>query len=191
MTQTSFDQTPLPNVETPRLLVRDMRLEDVTALLRHFGNKEVVQFVLTQPIKSWEQANEWLRWMGGYFNDAEAQRRTFALKDQDAFIGCGGLYGWNREGNFARIGFHILPEFRNEGYATEAATALMEWAWRAMKLNRLEAEIVQGNLIHQRVLEKLGFQREGTLRQRLLRGGKYYDVFLYGLLRCDYEGNCS
>lgn len=191
MTQTSVDQSPLPNMETPRLLFREMRLEDVTVLLQHFGNKEVVQFILTQPIKNWEQANEWLRWMGGYFNDAEAHRRTFALKGLDTLVGCGGLYGWNWEGNFARIGFHIMPEFRNEGYATEAATALMEWAWRAMKLNRLEAEIVQGNLIQQRVLEKLGFQREGTLRQRLLRGGKYYDVFLYGLLRCDYEGNCS
>lgn len=186
-----FDFTHFPVLDTPRLKLREITPQDVTSLLKHFGNPEVVKFIDMQPIKTLEQANEWLRWMGGFFASKDGLRWGVALKEDDTFIGSAGLHNWNREANYAEIGYDIAPQFWGEGYATEVAQVLVEFGFSNMKLNRIEADVVQGNIGSLRVLEKLGFKREGLLRQRLLKGGKYYDIYLYGLLRCDYTGECE
>ncbi|MCA9915760.1 MAG: hypothetical protein KC496_20535 [Anaerolineae bacterium] len=59
-----FDFTHFPLLETENIVLREMTPQDVNSLLMHFGNTEVVKFIGMQPIKTIEQANEWLRWMG-------------------------------------------------------------------------------------------------------------------------------
>jgi len=108
-------------------------------------------------------------------------------REDDTLIGSAGLHNWNREGNFAEIGFDIAYTYWSEGYATEVLQALIQFGWGNMKLNRIEAKVVKGNLESIHVLEKMGFKQEGVLRQRLLKGGKYYDIHFLGLLQSDYE----
>jgi ribosomal-protein-alanine N-acetyltransferase len=187
VTKREFDFTHFPIIETKRLQLREMSPEDVTALLKHFGNPEVVKFIGMQPIKTIEQANEWLSWMGGFFAARDGLRWGVVRQDDGTFIGSAGLHNWNREANYAEVGFDVASPYWNQGYATEVAHALVQFGWQFMKLNRIEADVVQGNIASMRVLEKLSFRKEGTLRQRLLKGGKYYDVNLYGLLRNDYH----
>ena len=181
-----FDFNEFPVLETERLKLRDMLPSDVTALLRHFGNPEVVSFIDSQPIKTIDQANEWLRWMGGFFAAKDGLRWGIVLKDDGEFIGSAGLHNWNREANYAEIGVDIAPPYWRQGYATEALKTLVQFGWEKMGLNRIEADIVKGNMASMRVLEKDGFKQEGVLRQRLRKGGKYYDVYQYGLLRSDH-----
>lgn len=178
-------------LESERLFLRNMTPEDVTLLLQHFGNPAVAKFVETQPIKTLDQANEWLRWMGGFWAAKDGLRRSALRKEDLAVIGVGGFHRWNREANYAEIGFDILPPYHNQGYATEVAQLLIEFGWQHLKLNRIEADATHGNMALMRVLEKLGFKREGILRQRLLKGGKYYDVHRFALLRCEYDGDCA
>lgn len=186
-----FDFTHFPHLETDRLILRQMTPADVNDLLRHFGNPEVVRFIDAQPIKTLDQANEWLRWMGSFFSASDGLRWGVERKTTGEFIGSAGLHSWNREANYAEIGYDLTPPHWGQGYATEVAQAIIEFAWEQMKLNRIEADVVSGNIASIRVLEKLGFRREGILRQRMRKGGNYYDVLLYGLLRCDYMGNCE
>ena len=54
-------------------------------------------------------------------------------------------------------------------------------------MNRIEAEVMQGNIISEKLLEKLNFVREGILRQWMLWNGQYYDMTMYSLLRTDYD----
>ncbi|MAU12255.1 MAG: GNAT family N-acetyltransferase [Anaerolineaceae bacterium] len=180
-----FDFKEFPALETDRLKLRDMLPSDVTALLRHFGNPEVVRFIDMQPIKTIDQANEWLRWMGGFFAARDGLRWGIILKGDDCFIGSAGLHNWNQEANYAKIGVDIAPPYWNKGYATEALSAVVQFGWDKMNLNRIEADIVKGNRASMRVLEKVGFKQEGILRQRLRKGGKYYDVYKFSLLRSD------
>lgn len=181
-----FDFTHFPVIETERLRLREVTPQDVNALLKHFGNPEVVKFIDMQPIRTIEQANEWLKWMGGFFAAHDGLRWGVVRKLDEQFIGSAGIHRWNREANYAEIGFDIASPYWNQGYATEVAHAIVRFGWQYMKLNRVEADVVQGNVASVRVLEKLSFRKEGTLRQRLLKGGKYYDVNLYGLLRSEY-----
>lgn len=186
MTQV-FDFSHFPRLETKRLQLREMTPADVTALLKHFGNPEVVRYIDMQPIRTIEQANEWLKWMGGHFADRDGLRWGIVLKDTETFIGSAGLHKWNRESRYAGIGVDVAPPYWGAGYATEIMSAVVEFGWKQMGLNRIEADIVQGNNASIHILTKLGFKSEGVLRQRLRKGGKYYDVHLFGLLRSDYE----
>lgn len=75
-----------------------------------------------------------------------------------------------------------------QGYATEAAEALLSWAFDALDLNRVQGETDTRNLGSARVLEKLAFTREGTLREDCIVDGEVSDTWVYGLLRREWLG---
>ena len=183
-----FDFSSFPALVTERLFLREMTPGDVNALLMLFGNPEVVKFIGMQPIKTIEQANEWLKWMGGFFAAKDGLRWGITLQD-GTFVGSAGLHRWNKEAQYAQIGCDIAYKFWGNAYGQEAMRAIIEFGWGQMKLNRIEAEIVSGNEGSVHVVEKLGFKKEGLLRQRLLKGGKFYDVLIYSVLRNEYPGS--
>jgi [ribosomal protein S5]-alanine N-acetyltransferase len=180
-----FDFSHFPTLDTDRLRLREMTPQDVTALLKHLGNPEVVKYMDMQPIKTREQANEWLRWMGSYFSAHDGLRWGVTLKADNTFIGSAGIGNWNREARYAEIGYDIAQPYWDNGYATEVSRAIIEFGINRMNLNRIEADIVAGNDASMRVLEKLGFQQEGILRERVYKDEKYYDVHLFGILKKD------
>ncbi|MDQ7024323.1 MAG: GNAT family protein [Anaerolineae bacterium] len=188
MNQRVFDFSSFPSLATERLMLREITPEDVTALLMHFGNPEVVKFIAMQPIKTIAQANEWLKWMGGFFAAKDGLRWGITLQD-GTFVGSTGLHLWNREAHYAQIGCDIAHKFWGNGYGQEAMREIIDFGWNQMKLNRIEAEIVMGNQASIHVMKKLGFQQEGVLRQRLLKGGKFYDVLIFSVLRQEYRGD--
>ncbi|MGJ3240050.1 MAG: GNAT family N-acetyltransferase [Anaerolineae bacterium] len=187
--QRVFDFSHFPTLETDRLILREIHPDDVNALLRLFGNTEVLRFIEMQPIKTIEQANEWLRWMGGVFASEDGLRWGITLKD-GTFVGSAGLHRWNREVHFAEIGCDIAHPHWGHGYGQEAMRTIVNFGWDYMNLNRIEATVVKGNNRSVHVMQKIGFKQEGTLRQRLLRGGKYYDIHIFGILRCEDRGEC-
>lgn len=73
------------------------------------------------------------------------------------------------------------------GYATEATCELLRWAFDAMDLNRVQAETDTRNAASARVLEKLGFVREGTLREDCIVNGEVSDSWVYGLIRREWR----
>lgn len=184
-----FDFTHFPSLQTERLILREIQPEDVNALLKLFGNKEVVRFIEMQPIKTIEQADEWLRWMGGAFANKDGLRWGVTLLD-GTFIGSAGLHRWNREAGYAEIGCDISYPFWGNGYGQEAMQRIINFGWERMNLNRIEASVVRDNNRSVHVMKKMGFKQEGTLRQRVLKGGKYYDVHLFGLLHCETMDDC-
>ncbi len=186
-----FDFSHFPLLETDRLKLREMTPDDVTSLLKHLGNPEVVRYIDTQPIKTKQQADEWLKWMGSFFAAKDGLRWGITLKQDGVFIGSAGIHGWNREARFAEIGYDLAQPYWGYGYATEVARQLTDFGFDRMMLNRIEADVVSGNEASMRVLEKIGFKHEGVLRERVYKGGQYYDSHLFALLRKDYQPNNS
>lgn len=181
-----FDFSHFPTIETERLQLREMTPADVTALLKHLGNPEVVRFMDMQPITTREQADQWLQWMGSFFSARDGMRWGIALKDTAELIGSVGIHGWNREARYAEVGYDIARQYWDNGYATEVLKAIVEFGFLRMNLNRVEADVVDGNTASMRVLEKIGFLHEGVLRERSYKGGQYYDIHLFSLLRKDF-----
>jgi RimJ/RimL family protein N-acetyltransferase len=81
------------------------------------------------------------------------------------------------------IGYALASKHWGQGYATEALEALLDHGFRALGLNRVEADIDPHNVGSARVLEKLGFRQEGYMPERWIVHGEPADTAFYGLLR--------
>lgn len=90
--------------------------------------------------------------------------------------------------NTARLGFGINRRYWGRGLATEAATAIVEWGFRVVGLNRIYARLDPRNLAGIRILEKLGMQKEGLLRSHRHQDEKPADEAIYGILRIEWNG---
>jgi RimJ/RimL family protein N-acetyltransferase len=104
-----------------------------------------------------------------------------------AFIGWCGLTRWNPDYRSASLGYCLSDAAWGHGYATEAARALLRWAFDTLDLNRVQAETDTRNLASARVLEKVGFVREGMLREDCIVNGEVSDSWVFGLLRREWR----
>lgn len=109
---------------------------------------------------------------------------TLAILRRGALIGAVGLVVSTKD-RHGELGYWLGARHRGEGYATEAARALVRWAFRRWKLRRVFAQVLAGNKASVRVLEKIGFLREGVRRKHIRKGGRWYDAHQFGLLRED------
>ncbi|MDR1402923.1 MAG: GNAT family N-acetyltransferase [Tannerellaceae bacterium] len=69
---------------------------------------------------------------------------------------------------------------------TEALETVIDFGFNSLEINRIEAEVMQGNIVSEKVLEKSGFKNEGVLRQWMYWNGNYYDMTMFSLLKKDY-----
>jgi len=94
-------------------------------------------------------------------------------------------YGPNRESGAYNLGIELVPEYRGQGYGSEAQAQLAAYLFATTDVNRVEAATDLDNIAEQRSLEKAGFRREGVLRGSQWRAGAYHDLVYYALLRTD------
>ena len=97
-----------------------------------------------------------------------------------------GDLAFKLEDRQAEIGFSFDPFFQGQGYAKEAAEALLEYAFIGLKLHRVHATTDPRNNASRRLLEKLGFRKEGHLLENLWFKGAWVDDLLFGLLARDW-----
>lgn len=91
----------------------------------------------------------------------------------------------------AELGYIIHPEAHDEGYGTEAAELCVQHAFDDRDLHKVWAQVIDGNDASRRVLEKVGFQREGKLREHEYANGERVDVVVYGLLASEWSDRSS
>jgi RimJ/RimL family protein N-acetyltransferase len=89
-------------------------------------------------------------------------------------------FGW-------QIGYVLVPSERGKGYCTEAVQLAVDYLFLSKDIIRVQAGTFTDNIASQKVLEKAGFQREGTIRKGMLAWGKWEDVCIYGLLREEWK----
>src|SRR5206468_5842893 len=95
-------------------------------------------------------------------------------------------FSWNKQCARAEIGFSLTRQYRSQGYMGEGLRGFIDYAFSALGMNRLEADIDPRNVGSAKTLERLGFVREGYLRDRWIVAGEVSDTALYGLLRRDW-----
>ncbi|SIR02049.1 Protein N-acetyltransferase, RimJ/RimL family [Haladaptatus litoreus] len=102
-------------------------------------------------------------------------------------IGEASLFDIERD--HGTIAYWLDADYRGNGYATEAVSLLLDYAFDTRGLHRVVAKIGDFNDGSQALIERLGFTQEGRLRDHLFSQGKYRDVFFYGLLRDEWTSN--
>lgn len=96
---------------------------------------------------------------------------------------CVGLIGTNAEWvpfRQAEVGYSLLSQHFGQGYGSEALATLSEYLFRECEFHKLKAQVVEGNQASRRVLEKNGFELEGTLRHNYLLRGEWVNDWVFG-----------
>lgn len=99
------------------------------------------------------------------------------------------LFDIDQSRDHAEIGYWIAPDEQGNGYATEAAALCLEHAFDDRGLHKVLARVFEHNDASMRVLETLGFQQEGRLREQDYVRGQYRDTHLFGILADEYESH--
>src|ERR1700674_1600475 len=172
-----------PALHTDRLLLRPHILADAPELARLAGAHEVAATTLRIPHPySVADAEAFIsEWQG-----AADERVAFAivLRENFAFLGGTGLRV-EKEHRHAELGYWIGTPYWGNGYATEAARAVLRYGFEVLNLHRIHASHFSGNAASGNILRKIGMKHEGRLPQHILKWGKYVDLELYGMLDTD------
>lgn len=104
-------------------------------------------------------------------------------KESGKYIGEAGILSWSERYDRCVIGYNLLPEFWNKGYATEISKALISYAFSNLHVERVEALAMEENVASCKVLEKAGLKLEGVLKHFAKIDGQYQNVSYYGLIR--------
>lgn len=120
------------------------------------------------------------------FKENRGVRWGITKKGEPQLIGTCGIYDWSKVSRRAEIGYDLDPAQWGEGVMTEALYALLAYGFEAMKLNRIQALIDSKNRRSIRLVRRLGFKREGVLRQRSYFKEEFRDDVVFSLLRDEW-----
>jgi ribosomal-protein-alanine N-acetyltransferase len=173
-----------PILTTARLRLRPLRLDDAEALFAVFSDAQTMRYWSSPPHGSSRLTAEVV----------EAARASFfagtgiewaITRSDDVAIGKIGHWRWQRAHSRSEVGFILRRDLWRQGLATEALAAVVDWGFLTLALHSIEAQLDVENEGSQRTLERVGFRREGQLRQSYFDGRAYRDTLVYGLLRGD------
>jgi ribosomal-protein-alanine N-acetyltransferase len=176
----------LPTLVAPRLCLRWMEAADLADLYAVFSDPEVMRFWSHAAWPHQDEAEIYLESIHRGFEQGDLFQWGIALRATDQVIGTATLYGIDHGQGRAEIGFALARAHWGRRYAREALTVLIEHAFGALGLRRLEADVDPRNQGSLRTLEALGFRREGYLRQRWRVAGELQDSVIMGLLASEW-----
>ncbi|MFC9558107.1 GNAT family N-acetyltransferase [Agromyces sp. NPDC056965] len=179
---------PTPTLEAERLRLRPFDDADADDLYALQSDAHVLRYWDSPP---WTDRDSVARFMAGcrrMADEGSGARVAIERTSDRAFVGWCTFNSWNPDFRSASLGYCLDQAAWGHGYATEAARVLLRWGFDTLDLNRVQAETDTRNAASARVLEKLGFQREGTLREDCIVNGDVSDSWVYGLLRRDWVG---
>jgi [ribosomal protein S5]-alanine N-acetyltransferase len=172
-----------PTLSTGRLLLRPVADSDAEALFALHQSARVLRYWDSPPWTDPARADAFVARSRTMAAEGTGVRLVLERASDGAFLGWCSLSRWNPDHRTAALGYCLAEPAWGRGYATEAARAVLGWAFETLDLNRVQAETDTRNLASARVLEKLGFVREGTLREDCVVHGEVSDSWVYGLLR--------
>jgi len=177
-----MDSKTLPNITTARLLLRWIAEDDIDALYDVFSDPQVMRYWSTPPLSGRDAAAKLQREIAAGNENDTMLKWGVALRDSNHVIGTTTLFNLSLDNGRAELGYAMGRAHWGKGYMHEALQALLSHAFEAMQLRRLEADVDPRNAASIRTLERLGFQREGFLRERWHVNGEIQDALFYGLL---------
>ena len=171
---------------TRRLLLRPIQQQDAPALFAIYSDPEVIRYWSTPPWTSIDVAYQFIR--SDKVEQASGRHLCVGIQrlDDPAPIGTCTVFSLDRQCRRAELGYCMARAHWGNGFMHEALVRFISHVFAVLDLNRIEADIDPRNLPSARSLERLGFVKEGQLRERWIVRGEASDSALYGLLRRDW-----
>lgn len=182
-----MNSNTLPVITTSRCVLRWLSEDDVDGLYEVFSDPQVMRYWSSPPLANREAAAALQREIAEGNENDSMFKWGLALRESDLVIGTATLFNLNLDNGRAELGYAMGRAHWGKGYMNEALQALVSHAFEVMNLRRLEADVDPRNTSSIRTLERLGFQREGFLRERWYVNGEIQDALFYGLLRREWR----
>jgi RimJ/RimL family protein N-acetyltransferase len=177
-----------PLLESSRIRLRELRGTDAGELFGLFGDPEVMRYWSFPAFRERAQADELLDRIRQAFAARTAIQWGIARQEDDVVMGTCSVFRLEPVHRRAEIGFALRRGDWGRGLASEAVASALDFAFEHLGLIRVEADADPRNHRSIRLLERLGFRREGVLRHRYIVAGEVQDTLYLGLLREEWGG---
>lgn len=177
----------VPVLTTNNLILRPIVEKDIPGLYTLFSSEAVMQFMDVEIFTSVSEAAQMVTFFREKMSSGEGLRWAICFKDNDELIGTCGFHHISRSNYKCEIGYDLIPAFWGKGIMTHAIHCLLKYGFEGLQLNRIEAIIDPTNINSYKLLDRLGFQREGFHRQAFYEKGRFIDVYIYSMLQSDYK----
>lgn len=178
-------------ITTERLLLREFVEDDWVAVHAYRSDARYQEYYDSSE-SSLQAAQEFV--LSQVTRQLEQPRIKFqlavVLRSEHKLIGNCGIRKDLAEAQQADIGYELNPQYWGQGYATEAARAILDFGFNHLNVHRIWASCVADNARSRGVLEKLGMRQEGRLREVEFFKGRWWDTLIYAILKDDWERNC-
>lgn len=177
---------PFKNLETERLLLRRITIDDVNEIMELRGNPETMKYIPRPLITSKEEALEHFKMIDEKIEANVGINWAITIKGNPKLIGTIGHYRIQPENHRCEIGYMILPQYNGKGYVTEAIRVVLEYGFNDLNMHSIEAVIDPDNVASERVLQKNGFVKEAHILENELWNGKFWDTVIYSILKRNF-----
>jgi ribosomal-protein-alanine N-acetyltransferase len=179
----------LPTITCERVLLRPLRTSDVDAIFTIFSNPKVMRYWSTPPLPDRNSAEMLTKKIVHDVELGSMMKWGVARMSDDTVVGTVTLFHIDLDNGRAELGYALAQESWGQGYMGEALRSLVDYTFNTLNLRRLEADVDPRNGASIRTLERLGFQREGFLRERWHVAGEIQDALFYGLLKREWQNS--
>lgn len=176
-----------PILTTARLILRAPADHDLDAIFELESDPIAMRYWSKLPMRELDEARASLERAKRFFPERVGLRWSIARREDDAMVGHASLFEFSEQNRRAELGYGQLRRYWGQGYMHEALSAVLDYAFGTLQLRRLEADIHPGNAASLRAVERLGFTREGLLRERWQVGEEISDSVMMGLLATEWQ----
>jgi len=176
----------VPTLDADRVTLRPVVASDVYALFGFFSDHEVTRYWSRLPMTHLAQARTLLRQIRERYRSGEGMQLGIERKHDGVLIGTCTLFHFMGQNRRAELGYVLGSPYWRQGYMHEALQRLLAYAFDDLGLIRLEADIDPRNESSERTLLRLGFVKEGYMRERWIVGDVVSDSAVFGLLRREW-----
>ena len=176
-----------PVLTTERLVLRETASHDVEAVFTMESDPVAMRYWSKPPMRDVAEAQAAVERAMGFFAARVGLRWAITRPGEDRLLGHVSLFDLNDQSGRAEIGYGLARAYWGQGIMHEALTAVVDYAFGPMGLRRLEADTHPDNHASLRALERLGFTREGLLRERWQVGDEISDTAFFGLLAREWR----
>lgn len=172
-----------PEITTERLLLRQFTQSDAPSVQKLAGDEAIAATALNIPHPFEDgMAEEWIATHQPDWEAGKAANFAIVLRQKPILVGAVGL-SLNSANEEAELGYWIGKPYWGQGYASEAASAAIEFGFETLKLDRIYATCLRRNIASAKVLQKLGMTQEGSQKQRVFHRGQFEELELYSLVK--------
>lgn len=178
-----FDKN-FPRFDLGGIELRELRVSDAEDYYNYMNSDEVKEFLTYDNIPStMNAAIDDVRYWGSLFLNRRSVYWGITLSETDNLIGTVGFNSWNMYHRRAEVSYDLSYLCWGHGVMSRCLTKVLDFAYNEMNLTRVQATVVTTNFKSIKLLEKLGFQKEGLLKKYEIIGGKYMDYYIYAKVK--------